>query len=95
MLTLNVTYHCKPGHREAFYQALCDLGARAISLSEKGNHMYDYFFDAQDPDILFLLEKWETAEDLAAHSSTDSFAKLQELKTVHCDSVDVDKFFVE
>lgn len=95
MLTLNVTYHCKPGQREAFYQALCDLGARAISNSEKGNHMYDYFFDAQNPDILFLLEKWETKEDLVAHCATDSFAKLQELKAIYCESADLKKFVTE
>ena len=28
MLTWNVTYHCKPGQREAFYQVLEDLGIR-------------------------------------------------------------------
>ena len=32
MLTWNVTYHCKPGRRDDFYQALCDLGIRASSL---------------------------------------------------------------
>ena len=26
MLALNVTYHCKPGKREEFYKAICDLG---------------------------------------------------------------------
>ena len=33
MLTWNVTYHCKPGKRDAFYKALCDLGTRAVSNS--------------------------------------------------------------
>lgn len=37
MLTWNVTYHCKPGQRDAFYQALCGLGIRANSLGEPGN----------------------------------------------------------
>ena len=40
MLTWNVTYHCKSGQREAFYQALCDLGIRANSLKEEGNLKY-------------------------------------------------------
>ena len=35
MLTWNVTYHCKPGQREAFYQALCDLGG-SDQLPERG-----------------------------------------------------------
>ena len=46
MLTWNVTYHCKPGQREAFYQALCDLGVRSNSNQEEGNVKYDYFFAA-------------------------------------------------
>ena len=49
MLTWNVTYHCKSGQREAFYQALCDLGIRANSLKEEGNLKYDYFLAAEAP----------------------------------------------
>ncbi len=56
MLTWNVTYHCRPGQREAFYQALCDLGVRANSLKEEGNLKYDYFFAAEAPDDLLLVE---------------------------------------
>ena len=95
MLTLNVIYHCKPGKREDFHKALTELGARAVSNSEKGNRKYDYFFDAQDPDALFLLENWETQEDLDAHFATASFAKLQELKGIYCDNVELKKFITE
>lgn len=55
MLTWNVTYHCKSGKRDAFYQAITELGVRANSRSEDGNVKYDYFFDAQDPDVLLLV----------------------------------------
>ena len=44
MLTWNVTYHCKPGQRDAFFQALCQLGVRNNSIHEEGNLKYDYFF---------------------------------------------------
>ena len=52
MLTWNVTYHCKSGQREAFYQALCDLGIRANSLKEEGNLKYDYFLAAEAPELV-------------------------------------------
>ena len=55
MLTWNVTYHCKSGQREAFYQALCDLGIRANSLKEEGNLKYDYFLAAEAPE---LVRRW-------------------------------------
>ena len=35
MLTWNVTYHCKPGKRDAFYQVITELGVRANSRSEE------------------------------------------------------------
>ena len=92
MLTWNVTYHCKPGQREAFYQALCALGVRGNSLQEEGNVKYDYFFAAEAPDDLLLVETWTEPELQAAHCSTELFARLQALKAQYCDSVNIDKF---
>ena len=92
MLTWNVTYHCKPGQREAFYQALCDLGVRASSLKEEGNLKYDYFRAAEAPDDLLLVESWTTPALQQAHCQTEIFRKLQALKAEFCDSVHIDKF---
>jgi len=92
MLTWNVTYHCKPGKRDAFYKALCDLGTRAVSNSEAGNCRYDYYFAAEAPDDLLLVETWENPELQMAHCQTETFAKLQELKAQFCDNVDIEKF---
>ena len=92
MLTWNVTYHCRPGQREAFYQALCDLGVRANSLKEEGNLKYDYFFAAEAPDDLLLVESWTTPALQQAHCQTEIFAKLQALKAQFCENVEIDKF---
>ncbi len=92
MLTWNVTYHCKPGQRDAFYQAVTDLGVRENSIHEEGNIKYDYFFDAQDPDALLLVETWTAPALQEAHCQTPLFAKLQTLKSQYCDRVSIDKF---
>ena len=92
MLTWNVTYHCKPGRRDDFYPALCDLGIRASSLKEEGNRKYDYFFAAGAPDDLLLVESWTTPELQQAHCQTEIFAKLQALKAQFCENVEIDKF---
>ena len=92
MLTWNVTYHCKPGRRDDFYQALCDLGIRASSLKEEGNRKYDYFFAAEAPDDLLLVESWTTPELQQAHCQTGIFSRLQELKAQFCENVEIDKF---
>lgn len=92
MLTWNVTYHCKPGQRDAFYQALCALGVRANSRAEDGNCRYDYYFAAEAPDDLLLVETWTTPELQQAHCQTEKFAQLQECKAQFCDSVEIEKF---
>ena len=92
MLTWNVTYHCKPGQRDAFYKALRDLGVRTNSLAEKGNCKYDYFFAAEAPDDLLLVETWTSPALQDAHCKTEVFAKLQALKAQYCDNVNIDKF---
>ena len=53
---------------------------------------YDYFFAAETPDDLLLVETWTTPELQAAHCSTEIFAKLQDLKAQYCEGVDIDKF---
>ena len=92
MLTWNVTYHCKPGQRDAFYQALCDLGVRANSQAEEGNCRYDYYFAAEAPDDLLLVETWTTPELQQAHCQTELFARLQECKAQFCAGVEIEKF---
>ena len=92
MLTWNVTYHTKPGQRQAFYDAVTALGVRVTSFHEEGNLKYDYFFDAQDTDALLLVETWTTPELQQAHCQTETFAKLQTLKAQFCDNVTIDKF---
>ena len=92
MLTWNVTYHCKTGQRDAFFQALCQLGVRNNSIHEEGNLKYDYFFDAQNTDALLLVESWTSPELQQVHCETEIFAQLQALKAQFCDNVHIDKF---
>ena len=92
MLTWNVTYHVKPGKRDAYYAALCELGVRANSYQEEGCLKYDYYFSAEHPDQLLLVETWIEPEFQAAHCQTEMFAKLGALKAEFCDDVTIDKF---
>lgn len=92
MLTWNVTYHTKPGQRTAFYEALTRLGLRANSLQEEGNVKYDYYFDAQDPNALLLVETWTEPALQEAHCRTEIFARPQTLKARFCTDVTIDKF---
>ena len=92
MLTWNVTYHCNKGQRETFYKAIAELGVRENSIKEGGNRRYDYFFAAEAPDDLLLVESWESPESQQAHCQTEIFAKLQALKAQYCEGTEIEKF---
>lgn len=92
MLTCVVYYHCKPGQREAFHQALTDLGVRAFALSEPGNHGYDYYFAAHDPDLMLLMEYWDSKNLQQQHCQTPLFQKLQEIKPQYVADFSMDEY---
>lgn len=92
MLTWLVTYHCKPGQRDVFRAEIAELGVREISTQEQGNLAYDYYLSETDPDALLLVESWEDSAAQSAHTWTDTFARLQDLKARYCDDVEIDKY---
>ena len=53
---------------------------------------YDYYFHAQDPVALLLVETWTQPAFQEAHCQTEIFAKLQALKVRFCEGVTIDKF---
>ncbi|MBQ3371436.1 MAG: antibiotic biosynthesis monooxygenase [Mogibacterium sp.] len=80
MEILNVTYKCKEGMREKFLEAIKAEGLDAASRAEAGNIKYDYYFAADSPDELFLLEKWADDEAIKSHNAEPHFKRLGEIK---------------
>lgn len=94
MIVLNVTYKCKPGMREAFLDAIKAEGLDAASRAEEGNCKYDYYFAADCPDELFLLEHWRDAEAVAIHNGMPHFKRFGELKKKFVEETDLKKYTV-
>ncbi len=92
MIYWNVCYRCKNGVRAEFYQALCSQKIREKTLGEAGCVRYDFFFDAQDPDVLLLVEIWTDHESQNTHRQTKTCHQLQVLKAEYCVDTVIDKF---
>ena len=80
MVTIIVTYKCRPGMRGAFLEALKseELGKKCEQ--EQGNIRYAYACADADEDVLYLLEQWESAEALKAHFAQPHFARIGQVK---------------
>ena len=92
MITLNVTYSCKNGRRDAFLEAIKSEGLDAASRSEEGNIKYDYYTATHDPDELFLVEHWQDEDALQAHFQQPHFKRLGELKDEYVEDTTIAKY---
>lgn len=80
MLGVNVTYTMKPGKREEFLSEIAACGAQEAIRKETGCIQYDYFLSVEDPDKLFLLEKWTDREAQAVHMTQPHMVQVTAAK---------------
>lgn len=92
MIVLNVTYKCKPGMREAFLEAIRAEGLDAASRAEAGNSKYDYYFAADEPDVLLLVEHWRDEEAVRLHNAEPHFRRLGEVKSAFVEETILERF---
>ncbi len=92
MIVLNVTYKCKPGMREAFLEAIRAEGLDAASRAEAGNSKYDYYFAADEPDVLLLVEHWRDEEAVRLHNAEPHFRRLGEVKAAFVEETILERF---
>ena len=77
---LEVHYFVRDGMRNEFYDRIISEGIASASMAEEGNEKYDYYFSCDDVNELLLLEVWRDEEAVEAHSRTEHFAKLADIK---------------
>ena len=92
MIVLNVTYKCKPGMREAFLEAIRAEGLDAASRAEAGNSKYDYYFAADEPDVLLLVEHWRDEEAVRLHNAEPHFRRIGEVKAAFVEETILERF---
>lgn len=81
MIVLNCLYTFKSedgGDMNEIYKKIYDAGLVEGSRKDHGNAGYDFFI-APDKQSMLLVEKWESAEDLQAHSETELFSTFRPL----------------
>ena len=91
MIILFVKYKCKPGCREAYFDAIKDNHIDEMSREEEGCIRYEYSFGIAD-DELILTEVWQDAKAIDFHKNSEHFAKLGDLKAEYVENTEIMKF---
>jgi quinol monooxygenase YgiN len=95
MITMIVTYKCKPDMREEFLEMIMTEGIDVSSRSEAGNLKYDYYIPTESSDELLLIEKWKDEDAHAEHRKQPHYARLKELKPEFVTDTVIERFEVQ
>ena len=87
MLLLLVKYTAKPGGGEKFVREITASGILNTVRAEG----YDYYFSAENPDTVLLVEKWASAKQQEAHLQTAHMAELMKIKERYTSGTSVEK----
>ena len=87
MLLLLVKYTAKPGGGEKFVREITASGILNTVRAEDGCEGYDYYFSAESPDTVMLVEKWASAK----HLQTAHMAELMKIKERYISDTSVEK----
>ena len=86
MLLLLVKYTAKPGGGEKFVREITDSGILDAVRAEEG-----YYFSAESPDTVLLIEKWVSPEQQEAHLQSAHMAELMRIKEKYILNTAVEK----
>ena len=91
MLLLLVKYTAKPGGGEKFVREITASGILNTVRTEDGCEGYDYYFSAENPDTVLLIEKWVSPEQQEAHLQSAHMAELMRIKEKYILNTAVEK----
>ena len=94
MFVLLVRYKCKPGCREAYYDAIRKDHIDEMSQAEEGCLRYEYSYGIDDDELL-LTEVWRDAAAIEFHKSSAHFVRLGEIKAEYVENTEFMKFSAE
>lgn len=83
MIVINCHFKSDTKDMNEFFKILKDAGLVDGSRADHGNAGYDFYVNTEDNKKMVLVEKWETMEDLSAHSETELFQKFRPLCKEH------------
>lgn len=85
-LVINIYYTGKNGSARKFAEEMTSSGLVDKIRAEEGNEKYEYFFPADDPETVLLIDRWKNEEALDAHHKSEmmkEIAKLREKYNLH------------
>ena len=75
-LTVNIYYTGKDGSARKFTEEMVSSGLVERIRGEEGNEKYAYFFPAEDPETVLLIDRWRDQAALDVHHKTPMMEQI-------------------
>lgn len=91
-LTINIYYTGKNGNARKFAEEMTSSGLVERIRAEEGNEKYAYFFPAEDPETVLLIDRWRDQAALDVHHKTPMMEQIAALRTKYQLKMRVERF---
>ncbi len=92
MITVNLYYTGKDGNARAFAEEMESSGIADEIRAEKGNIEYRYFYPADDPETVLLIDSWTDQAAIDEHHKSPMMKKIVELRNKYDLSMEMKRF---
>ena len=82
-LTVNIYYSGSDGNAKKFAEEMTASGLVDAIRAEEGNEKYAYFFPADDPETVLLIDRWRDQAALDVHHKTSMMTQIAQLRKKH------------
>ena len=80
ILTVNIYYSGSDGNAKKFAEEMTASGLVDAIRAEEGNEKYAYFFPADDPETVLLIDRWRDQAALDVHHKTPMMTQIAQLR---------------
>ena len=79
-LTVNIYYSGSDGNAKKFAEEMTASGLVDAIRAKEGNEKYAYFFPADDPETVLLIDRWRDQAALDVHHKTSMMTQIAQLR---------------
>lgn len=91
-ITIHIFYTGQNGSARAFADEMTASGLVARIRAEEGNLGYAYYYPAEDPETVLLIDRWRDQGAIDAHHKSEMMAAIAELRKKYHLKMRVERF---
>lgn len=91
-ITIHIFYTGQNGSARAFADEMTASGLVACIRAEEGNLGYAYYYPAEDPETVLLIDRWRDQGAIDAHHKSEMMSAIAELRKKYHLKMRVERF---